>query len=187
MKRNIIITGVVVLLIASCSKRLDILPEQDVAEETVLTSDANVKKALNGAYDALSSGNLYGGNIQLFSELLAADGEIRWEGTFNQPLEVWNKAILTTNSFVRDIWLDGYNTINIANNILSAIDKVAAADQNRVKGEALFIRASVYFELMKLYAKPYTAEIKARYKGRPSLVSPYCCSFTVEPLCCATW
>ncbi|HMR93059.1 MAG TPA: RagB/SusD family nutrient uptake outer membrane protein [Chitinophagaceae bacterium] len=172
MKKNTIIIGAVLFMIASCTKKLDILPEQDVAEETALTSDANVKKALNGAYDALSSGNLYGGNIQLYSELLAADGEIRWEGTFNQPREVWNKAILTTNSFVRDTWLSAYNTINIANNILSAIDVVAAADRDRIKGEALFIRGSMYFELVKLFAKPYSAGNISSNLGLPLVLTP---------------
>ncbi len=160
------------MLTVSCTKKLDLFPQQDIADETVFTSDANVKKALNGAYDALSSANLYGGTILLFSELLASDGEIQWEGTFNQPREVWNKAILTTNTFVRDLWLSAYNTINITNNILDAISIVNAADQNRVKGEALFIRASLYFELVKLYAKPYSAGNVSSNPGVPLVLTP---------------
>src|SRR5687767_5781869 len=87
-------------IFTSCDKKLDLLPRQSVAEEVALNSDGNVKKVLNGAYDALSSGNLYGGNVFLYSELLGANGEIRWEGTFNQPREVWLKTMITTNSFV---------------------------------------------------------------------------------------
>jgi hypothetical protein len=172
MKRKIIAITFITFFIASCDKKLDLLPQQSVAEEVALNSDGNVKKVLNGAYDAVSSGNLYGGNIQLYSELLGANGEIRWEGTFNQPREIWSKAMLKTNSFISATWLSAYNTINVANNIISAIPVVIAADQNRVKGEALFLRGSMYFELVKLFAKPYSAGSVATNKGVPIILTP---------------
>ncbi len=172
MKRNIIILSILSLSVASCDKKIELFPYQSVAEEIALTSDANVKKVLNGAYDGISDGDLYGGNILLFSELLAANDEIRWEGTFNQPDEIWQKAMITTNSFVRDTWLDAYDAINRANNVLSAINIVATADQNRVKGEALFIRACMYFELVKLYAKPYSAGSVTTNLGVPLILTP---------------
>jgi hypothetical protein len=172
MTRNIIGIIILAVLIAGCDKELNLEPAQSVSENIALSKDANVKKVLNGAYDAISSGNLYGGNLQLYSELLGANGEIRWEGTFNQPREVWLKSMITTNSFVTATWLSGYNAINIANNVLSAINVVIAADQNRVKGEALFLRASTYFELVKLYAKPYSAGNVTSNKGLPIVLTP---------------
>jgi starch-binding outer membrane protein, SusD/RagB family len=172
MKRTIIAITILSVFIASCGKKLDLLPQQSVAEEVALSSDANVKKVLNGAYDAISDGDLYGGNMLLFSELLAANDEIRWEGTFNQPREIWLKSMLTTNSFVRDTWLEAYNVINIANNIIGAIGVIKAADQNRVKGEALFLRAAMYFELVKFFAKPYSAGSVTTNKGLPIVLTP---------------
>lgn len=172
MKKYIFFLSAVVFFIASCDKKLDLLPRQSVAEEVALSSDVNVKKVLNGAYDALSSGSLYGGDVLLYSELLGADGEIRWEGTYNQPREIWQKSILTTNSFVTATWSQGYYTINIANNVLSAINVVKAADQNRVRGEALFIRGAVYFELVKLFARPYSAGNTNTNLGLPIILTP---------------
>ena len=172
MKRIIIAVILITFFIASCDKKLDLLPQQSVAEEVALNSDANVKKVLNGAYDAVSSGNLYGGNLQLYSELLGANGEIRWEGTFPQHREIWSKAILKTNSFISSTWLSAYNTINIANNIISAIPVVIAADQNRIKGEALYLRGCMYFELVTLFAKPYSAGNTTTNKGLPIILTP---------------
>lgn len=172
MKKIIYSFLVASLVVSSCGKKLDLLPQQSVAEEVALSTDANVKKVLNGAYDALSIGDLYGGNVSLYAELLAADGEIRWEGTFNEPREIWLKQMIATNSFVRDTWLEGYKTINVANNILSAISVVDAADQDRVKGEALFIRAAVYFELVKFYAKPYSDGSASSNPGLPLILTP---------------
>ena len=172
MKRYILIASAFMLVATACNKELDILPQQSVAEETALNSDANIKKVLNGAYDAIASGSLLGGDMQLFSELFAADGEIRWEGTYNQPREVWNKSILTTNSYVNAMWLEGYSTINISNNILSAIDVVNENDRDRVKGEALFIRGLMYFELVKLFAKPYSDGNVSGNLGIPIVLEP---------------
>jgi hypothetical protein len=172
MKRTVIVITISSVFFTSCDKKLDLLPSQSVEESVALSSDANVKKVLNGAYDAISSGNLYGGNLLLYSELLAANGEIRWEGTFNQPREIWQKAMITTNSFVRDSWLAAYNTINVANNILSAISVVNTADQNRVKGEALFIRGAMYFEMIKLFGKPYSAGAASTNPGVPIILTP---------------
>lgn len=172
MKKYIPLFMFLAVTASSCDKKLDLLPQQSVAEEVALSSDANVKKVLNGCYDALSTADLLGGHVMLYSELLAADGEILWEGTYNQPRDVYRKDILTTNSFVRDTWLTAYRTINIANNVLTGIDVVTAADKNRVKGEALFIRGTVYFELMKLYAKPYSAGSVTSNLGVPLILTP---------------
>ena len=158
--------------LCACDKELDLVPKQDVEESVVLSSDANVKRALNGAYDALSSGSFLGGDLQLYSELLAADAEITWTGTYNQPREVFGKNILTNNSFVTATWGAGYNTINIANNVLSGISVVADADKNRVRGEALFIRGVSFFELVKLFALPYSAGNVTSNLGIPIVLTP---------------
>lgn len=172
MKRTIFSIMLIAATFISCNKQLDIEPQQNIREENALNTDDKVKKVLNGTYDAVSDGDLWGGNLLLFSELLAANDEISWEGTFNQPDEIWRKSIITTNSFVRDTWLEAYDAINNANNIITAIGIVNAADQDRVKGEALFLRASMYFELVKLFAKPYSAGNVATNKGLPLVLTP---------------
>jgi len=163
MKKIYIITFVLGLV--ACNGDLDIKPQQSLDQSVALSNDANVKKVLLGAYDGISGfsqalgsyGFLWGGDILMFSELLAADGELTWVGTYNQPREVYGKKILTNNSFTRANWTGGYYTINICNNILEAIDKVNEDDRDRVKGEALFIRGAVYFELVRFFGQSYSA------------------------------
>jgi hypothetical protein len=172
MKKQIIILTAAVLFVGSCGKKLDILPTQSVEEEVVLSTDQGVKNLLNGAYDMISSGAVYGGDLFLYSELMASDGELRWEGTFNQPREIWRKDILTTNSYVRDSWLNSYRAINAANNIISALEVVNEDDRARVEGEALFIRGSMLFELVKFFAQPYTAGNAGSSPGIPIILEP---------------
>jgi starch-binding outer membrane protein, SusD/RagB family len=170
--KKILIIITVAFVMAGCAKKLEINPTQSVNENLVFTSDANIKAALNGAYDVASGGFLLGGDLQLYSELLGANDEISWVGTFNQPDEIYTKSMITTNSYVRDTWLQGYKAINICNNIIANIGIVNAADRDRVKAEALFLRGLLYFELVKLYAKPYSAGSITTNDGLPIITAP---------------
>ncbi|RYY11986.1 MAG: RagB/SusD family nutrient uptake outer membrane protein, partial [Chitinophagaceae bacterium] len=173
MKKLFLYIGLITITAISCGKKLDILPLANIAEEEVFTTDANVKKALNGAYDAVSASGAYGGDILMYGELLASEstnGEINWDGTFNEPREIFNKAMLTNNGYITATWVSAYRTINICNGILANISIVDPADRDRVEGEAAFLRGSMYFELVKLFAKPYSAG--GGNPGLPLIISP---------------
>ncbi|MCA6491863.1 MAG: RagB/SusD family nutrient uptake outer membrane protein, partial [Chitinophagaceae bacterium] len=156
----------------ACNKQLDLENPQAIGNSLALSTDANVKQVLIGAYDGLSSGNLYGGNIQIFGDLMAATGEMNWTGTFNTYREVFGNSMLTTNPIILGMWTSGYNTINISNNVLGNLDKVNAADRNRVKGEALFIRGTVLLELTRFFGKAYTNGSPATNLGAIVKTSP---------------
>ncbi|MCH7411574.1 RagB/SusD family nutrient uptake outer membrane protein [Belliella sp. DSM 111904] len=173
MKKFIKIGILGILLVgSSCHEQLFISPQQSIDQELALNSDANVKSVLIGAYAEIRSAALYGGRIQLFSEMLGANSEVRWEGTFNQPREMYNKQIFVNNSYVEATWAAAYRGINVANNVLSALDVVNEADRGRVEGEALFIRGSMLFELVKLYAQPYVAGNTSTNLGVPIILTP---------------
>jgi hypothetical protein len=174
----IILTAVV---IGACNSELDIKPQASLDESLVLTTDQNVKNALLGAYDGLSGynatvpgsvGDIWGGGLFLYSELLGANGEISWVGTFNEGREIAGKNILVNNGFVENEWTGGYYTINICNNILSALNVVDEDDRTTVEGEALFIRGSVYFELVRFFAQPYSAGNVSSNLGVPIVLEP---------------
>lgn len=172
--KNIKYSGIIfmVFLLTACGSELDLQPHQSLSDEAALSNDANVKKALLGAYDALSYSSVLGGDMQLYGELLAADGEINWVGTYNEPREIFGKKIITTNGFVSDTWIRSYKAINICNNILGALDVVVEDDRDRVEGEAKFIRGLIYFELIELYAKPYSAGSTTTNLGVPIVLEP---------------
>jgi len=179
MKRVIIILLSFAWL--ACSDELEIDPQQAISTTTVFSSDANVKRALLGAYDGLSgynanlnipsAGVMLGGDMQIISELMASGGEITWVGTFNFYREIFGKLIPTNNPIVRDNWTGGYYTINICNNILAALALVNEEDRNRIEGETLFIRGTAYFELVKLFAKPYSAGNTTTNLGVPIVLT----------------
>ena len=178
MKKNqyinrVIATFLAVGLVVSCSDELEPEPAQSISENVALSSPENIQAVLIGAYDELGVSDLFGGNTLRNSELLAATDELLWAGTFNAPREMFNKNMNAVNSDAAEVWLEGYETINITNNILSALDVFTdPSEAGRVAGEAKFIRAMVYFELVKFFALPYEVGTTNSQLGVPLVTTP---------------
>jgi tetratricopeptide (TPR) repeat protein len=160
------------IALGACDDRLNIEPAQAVRDELVLDTDARVKAVLIGAYDILSDSDLFGGGIQMNSELLAADGELIFSGTYSDPSQIWRKELTTNNADVADLWTDSYDAINVVNNVLSALEVINEGDRDRVEGEAKFIRGLLYFELVKFFGKPYSAGNAITNLGVPLILNP---------------
>lgn len=162
------------MVLSSCDKELTLNPFDSLSENVVLSTDANVKNVLNGAFRQARRDAIYGGNILRNAELLAGDGEIVWVGTFFGPRQIFNKSIIAENEDITAQWLDAYRVINSCNNVLSpeALAVVNEADKKRVEGQAIFLRALTYFDLVRFYAKPYEAGSNNNQPGVPLVTTP---------------
>ncbi|MGM0587812.1 MAG: RagB/SusD family nutrient uptake outer membrane protein [Bacteroidota bacterium] len=158
------------LLFWGCDSLLDTEPQQSISEDQALTTSSNVQAVLYGAYDNFGGSDLYGGHFYMLPDLLGTSGDAQWSGTYEGPTQVFQKNMLVDNENARATWLDAYQAINVANNVLSALDVVDAAEQDRVEGEAKFLRASIYFQLVRLYAPDYNEDPSA--PGVPVLTEP---------------
>lgn len=148
--------ALVAVLVSGCDGILDIEPQQSISDDVALATPSAVETALIGAYDVLGDADLFGGRFMLMADLLGDDGDLLWTGTFNQPREVWNKAILIDNSMVASQWIDSYRGINIANNVLGALDVFEdEATSRRVEGEARFVRGLLYHQLVRFFGRAW--------------------------------
>ena len=174
MKKIISSLTIVVLMLffTACSKLLDLEPYQNISEELSLESDANVKSVLKGAYAQFDDPAIYGGCILRNSELLGAEDECLWVGTYGGPRQIFNKQMNSSNEDATAQWIDSYQVINIVNNVLSALDVVVEADRDRVEGEALFLRGLMYFDLVRFYAQQYLEGSAASQLGVPIVLNP---------------
>ena len=170
--KNGLLVGFSALVLTACDERLNVQPTQSIDASQALATEQDVRITLTGAYDGISDANLYGGGIQYTGELLGDNRDVVFGGTFTTLDEYWRKTIATSNVDVRDTWLDGYNAINRANNVLANIDKVGTANRNSIEGQARFIRGAMYFELVKLYAKSFNDGSPAANPGVPIVLTP---------------
>jgi tetratricopeptide (TPR) repeat protein len=174
MKRISSIISIIALALftTACDKLLDLEPYQSISEDISLESDVNVKKVLSGAYTQFDDASIYGGCILRNAELLGAGDECLWTGTYTGPRQIFNKQMNASNEDAANQWLSSYKVINIANNVLSALDVVNEDDRDRVEGEALFLRSLMYFDLVRFYAQQYKfGETNSQY-GVPLVVEP---------------
>ncbi|QJW91547.1 RagB/SusD family nutrient uptake outer membrane protein [Spirosoma taeanense] len=160
------------LWLTSCDSKLDIKPVNTVATAQALSTPADLQALLVGAYNSLGDADLYGGNIQRDAELLGDNGDVEWTGTFTAPREVYTKRLLVTNGQADITWTDAYRTINICNTVLANLNLALAADKDRTEGEAKFIRASMYFELVRMFARPWGDGDANANPGVPLVTTP---------------
>ena len=153
MKRFILFILAITLL-SACKKVLDTQSELYIDQSLSIVDKRSAQAALVGAYNALSQ-NTYQGNTFRYITNLLSDN-IKWVGNTptNREFDVY--TIFTTNTRVQELWTAIYKTVNIANNI---IDKVPAVndvtfdqtERNKQRGEAFFLRALSYFDLVRLW------------------------------------
>lgn len=170
------------LNLLSCNKFLDELPRTKTDVNTFFSSQADFELAINGAYAALR--NVYG------SKSAWIMGEMRSDNTHydykasDQAIVVvdrYNVANFTDdqyNSQTAAKWNTAYNAISAANNILDHINDISFNSKDYVEGQARFIRALCYFELVRYYGGVplYTSQARSRedtYLGRSTVEEVY--------------
>jgi len=140
------------LFIFSCEDRLNIEPTVSISNDAALNSAASINKLLIGTYQIAGNANSHGGYVQIFSDLLGADDQVTWNGTFYEPREALTKNMLVNNFLIQGIWENLYKVIGHTNLVLGHLEVIADdAERSRIEGEARFLRALNYFELVRLF------------------------------------
>ncbi|WP_242916809.1 RagB/SusD family nutrient uptake outer membrane protein [Pontibacter liquoris] len=157
---------------SACDKKLDISPSDSIEQSKALLTSQDVKITLIGAYNRMGVADLYGGRIYLEPDLLAGQTAITWTGTYTGLTQIYSQTIPTNNGFISNIWISGYQAINLLNNVLASIDKVDEADRDRVEGEAKFLRGLAYFDLVRLYGNDWNNGDPNANLGVPLVLTP---------------
>lgn len=160
MKSKIFI-GIVLLCslsMLSCKKVLDKAPLDSYTDESVWKDLKLAEAFLNNIYNVLPSFTVDWGNSLNRSLALSSASDEAFtkfsDGYTCGVRNVLNKGLLSPdNAGNFDSWAKNYHHIQNANILLSKIDNVPG-DENirkRLKGEATFLRAFAYFQLISDY------------------------------------
>lgn len=152
MRSTYTILTAVLLSTVSCSKFLDVQPEQQVDDSQAITNAGSAETAVNGLYNLLGSDGYYGSNFQALSYL--SGGDIQWTGSQSAPQQIANRQLSADNGNVATSWAAIYRTILSANYIIDAIPPLSdplftQAKKDQLTGEAYFVRALSYFDLAR--------------------------------------
>ena len=157
MKKIILlITAGAMLTLVSCKKDfLDLSPYDQVPQDQAITDEAGMVAAVNGLYSQLRNASLYGRSLPLIGDLMADNVFISTTNS-NRYLPEFNYTFISTNAFITATWGEAYKAILRANNIINA--DVSSTNSAQLKGEALTMRALMYFNLVNYFARPYTVD-----------------------------
>ena len=162
---------VLMVLVAACNKKLDVLPQNTVPPEQIKTAD-DVKAVLFGGYSTWQNANAFGEKYNTFGELLVNNGDIDWEGTFETYGDLQQHAQTKGAGEIYQVWANSYQTIAIANLVLSKLDVLTGDEKTQVEGEAKFLRGVTYYYLVNFFAQPYSAGNTTANPGVPLILEP---------------
>src|SRR5882757_5729948 len=160
-----------IFIAPSCSKKLDVLPQNSVTPDQIKTS-ADVEALLFGAYERLQNYGAFGEQFMLVPDLMATTDQVIWVGTYPQYKDIQRHRVISTNYVAGTLWGNGYTTIDIVNTVLDKLSLVDSSDRATVQGEALFIRGTIYFELVGIFGKPFSDGAAATNLGVPIVLAP---------------
>lgn len=150
----ITICAVALLTGSSCKKDfLDLAPISQQNSNNFYRTGEDMKNALSSVYAALQYGGMYYSSMHIIGDLRSDNTEITdpAAGADMQAVDMFtNNAV---NSISSNTWNGHYQGIQSANIVINKIDAVNMdlALKARYKAEAQFLRALMYFNLVRIY------------------------------------
>lgn len=156
LKSFLLIVPVLTLLV-SCGDDFTILaPQSERNVESFYQTDTDFTTGINGAYAGLAGDDAYGRSyplaLEMRSDNFANGGGAT--GLAESLLRINRFTELTTAPEVEDTWAGGYEIIARTNTILNRLDGATLDNPTmgeRIRGEALFIRSLVYYNLAVIF------------------------------------
>ena len=152
LKYNLIAIALLGFSFSSCSDFLEQNPQTDLSENDFYKTADDILSAVNGAYSSLQEGDIYG-NWYVFGEIPSDNTRNQLSGSVTTQNEFDQFYTDTQNSMIANFWKAAYKVINRTNTILGRIDGIEINTElaNRYKLECKFIRALMYFNLVRVY------------------------------------
>ncbi len=145
--KKIIYAIVFLLTCSSCEKLIEEKVYTSLDSETLYENVSGCEAALSGVYSPFTGFNYYG---NVFSELT-----LNLSGIYTaQTTQVDNRfAINSSTAFIGQHWAAIWQVVARANDVIYFVDKSSINQdvKNRIMGEAYYIRAKNYFDLVRLW------------------------------------
>ena len=157
-----------ILVLSGCST--DLLnpnPKTSLGELQAFDTKDRVVGQVNGLYAFMKSGNYLGGRYQVYNDI-RTDNFIAKNTNLVTGYSTWNHSVITSTNEVINLWGAVYAAVNAINIFMDGLDtnwkagsltgKITETEYNQFKSEALTLRAMCYFDMLMLYAQPYSKD-----------------------------
>ena len=150
----LLVTGLLGLM--GCDQTINKQPEQSISIGQLFEDSTAASRALVGAYDGLQANGVYGGFPTMAADFTADVAD--FSGSFTTWQQAQAFTLSSTHGPTQNIWADHYFAINRANLIIdnaSDIEGLSQVGVDEFVGQAKFIRALAYFNLVRWFAQPF--------------------------------
>ncbi len=157
--KNLYILSIFILSTAfmSCSEDyLNPTPTAAVSASGYYTTEAQLETGVISMYDAIqginstSSNDNHAVQVEFYLTEMRSDNT-RTKSSEGEAAQFENYTIESTNGIVTDYYQSCYDIIFRANTVLENLGAASAARTASFEGEAKFVRAYAYFNLVRLY------------------------------------
>jgi hypothetical protein len=159
-------------LAMGCSKILTQTPQDYLNATTAFTSGPAITAGMLGVYNTFQQAPYYGTDFTLLCDLEA--GNTVHTGSYPQYEQVADRAITPDNVTTEGTWNQIYAGINRANTVIYSAPLITTDgfDSLPALGEAKFLRAFMYFDLMRYWGGTPSGYSDPNGQGVPLVLAP---------------
>lgn len=163
------------LQMMSCSDALNIEPEQSLSTEAAFSDENTARASLNGVYSRCQDLEVFGSMPQIIEDYQSDN--VNFIGSFPTLQDINNYNTIADNASIAGVWRDHFRVILAANAVIAntaGTQDVGFSDEEKaeVVGQAKYLRAITYFNLVRIFAQPYTLDNGAS-PGVSIITTPY--------------
>ena len=156
MKKLIRIGVLATALVGLWSCDQDLEPFDSKSTEAALATPSDIQIATYGTY----AGLVHTDYTRMQHFLLEYPGDnVSLSGTTSDALyNVYNYTHFPTMYVTNNFWRQAYKTIFSANQVITRVEEGESTQLDQLKGENLFLRALVHFDLVRVFGRPFPQE-----------------------------
>ena len=152
--KNIFLLLFLSISFIGCKNELNFLPTDQLSNEMVTGTPELTVNATIGNYSWLKEANYV--RMRHILQEYPGDNIILSGSTTDNLLYTYNYAHVVNSITALNFWRTAYYGIYGTNVIIEGIADDASANLKQLKGENLFLRALIHFDLVRVFARPYT-------------------------------
>lgn len=152
-----IVLGLASLALLSCGEDfLEPQPESAISADEYFINTDQVRNAVIGMYDAIQGVNSYDldDNFSIQREYYLTEmrsDNTRTKSREGEAAQFENYTVTSSNGIVANYYISMYDIIYRANLVLANLDAASEEEAAFFEGEAKFVRAYAYFNLVRLF------------------------------------
>src|SRR5690606_13216417 len=155
MKRPLIISKLsiiaLVILVGACQKYYD--PTEFINEEDALANESDVETATIGTYAVLKNAAYVRSGHFLME--YPGDAVAQGQSSADDLTRAYRYTHINTSDHCTNFWSQAYKVVAAANHVIEFVQDDAPEGLRQLKGENLFLRAMMHFNLVRIFGRPY--------------------------------